>query len=403
MVRIDKDGVPLQAALRSALDAPDARGLEDRDRGLATECVYGTCRRRLWLDRVLAERIPRGLPSDVEVRNALRLGAFQLLLLDRVPAFAAVSTTIDLVRKVRGERVAGFVNGVLRSLERDPPSRLHADRWAHPEWLVSRWATEPGVDLAARLAANLAEPPVSLRLHPSVRSAALPGLGPTAQPAVFVVQEGLSSHTVRDWVRQGRALPQDPASARVVEWVEARPGHRVLELCAGRGVKTSQLAETLGPSDLLVAIDVSAAKLRDALRLVARWAPTVHVRALAADASQPLPLAPHVRFDRILVDAPCTGLGVLRRRPEILWRRTAGDIGVLAALQRALLTEAARWLAPDGVIIYAVCTTTPEETTQVLDHARNALGLTIERAFDTTPERDGQDGFFAARLTRRAP
>ncbi len=155
-------------------------------------------------------------------------------------------------------------------------------------------------------------------------------------------------------------------------------------------MKSTQVADAIGPMGRLVSLDLSWGKLAEAKRLLARWAPDVPHAAICADASVPLPLDPDLRFDRVLIDAPCSGLGVIRRRPETLWRRRPSDIATLAALQRAILAIGRARLKPGGALVYAVCTTTPEETTDV---------LTGPDGFRTTPEDDGVDGFYAVRIT----
>ena len=394
LARIDRSpGAAAQGILRALLDGPDARGLDPRDKGLVTECFYGVLRWRLRLDRVIARHARQGVPDDPELANLLRFGVFQLLFLDRVPARAAVHTSVEMARKLRGEFVAKFVNGFLRAVDRsrEEPEDL-AERYGHPHWMVERFRRELGDDaqLEARLRANMTAPPVTLRLHPSTSWDALAGAVPTPTPGV-VAFDG-DPELVRHGTKMGHWLPQDEASARVALLLDVQPGDRVLELCAGRGVKTTQLAAAAGPTGLVVGLDQAAGRLAEARRLLSRWAPTARVHLLAADASAPLPLSPDLRFDRILVDAPCSGLGVIRRRPETLWRRKPTDVTHLAKLQARILAEAERWAAPGATLVYAVCTTTPEETLGVLG-ARSPVG-----GFVTTPERDGTDGFYAAKL-----
>lgn len=396
LARLERErGAVAQAVLRRLLDAPDARQLDPRDRGFVTECFYGVLRWRLRLDAEIGRRARKGMPSDPELANVLRLGAYQLLLLDRVPARAAIHTSVSITRRLRGDRVARFVNGVLRAIDRErtTPADL-AERWAHPAWMVERLRAELGDDeqVEARLRANMTAPPTSLRLHPTARIEELPGARPSSLTPGVVLYEG-PAEPVRQGVREGRWIAQDEASARVVHLLDCGVGQRVLELCAGRGVKSSHIATLIGESGLLVAVDSSAAKLADARRLVERWAPATPWLGLAADATRTLPLRPDLRFDRILVDAPCSGLGVIRRRPETLWRRRPEDVITLAALQRRIVDEALRWLTPGGALVYAVCTTTPEETTGVIGDR------VVEATLETRPERDGADGFYAAKLS----
>ncbi len=351
--------------------------MDPRDRALVTELFYGVLRWRLRLDAVIARYARTGVPKDPELANILRMGVYQLLFLDRIPARAAVHSAVKLTRKVRGDKVSRFVNGVLRTVDRERPEPVDlAEAWSHPQWMVDLFRQEVGDDaLASRLEANMQSPPMSLRLHPSET-----GPAPT------------DSDAIRRGIRAGKWLPQDEASQRVVRLLDPQPGDRVLELCAGRGVKSSQLAEAVQAAGRLVCLDASPGRLGEASRLLQRWAPDVPVSLLAADCARPLPIDPTQRFDRVLIDAPCSGLGVIRRRPETLWRRKPDDIAELAELQRRILTEALRWVHPGGVVVYAVCTTTPQETVDIV------APHTIADSFVTRPERDGVDGFYCARL-----
>ena len=396
LARLDRTpGGAGQSILRAVLDGPDARDLDPRDRGLITECFYGVLRWRLRLDAAIGRHARKGVPKDPEMANVLRLGAFQLLFLDRVPARAAIHTSVRLAKRLRGPGVGGFVNGVLRAIQRQEvgtvPATL-AERYAHPQWMVDRFRDAVGPErLARRLEANVTAPPVTLRLHPRASLGDLPVVRSSEHVQGLVTIEG-DATLVRAGIRDGRWLPQDEASARVVALLGPTSGERVLELCCGRGVKTTQLATSVGPLGEVISVDTNVSRLGSAARLLARWAPDTPCRFLCADATRPLPLRERLRFDRILIDAPCSGLGVIRRRPETLWRRSPDDIAQLAGLQRQILEEAIRWLRPGGVLVYAVCTTTPEETTEVV------AGRPVDRMFQTSPEEDGSDGFFAARM-----
>ena len=364
--------------------------MDRRDKALCTELFYGVLRWRLRLDTVLERHARKGVPSDPELANLLRMGLYQLIVTDRIPPRAAVDTTVTLARKARGQKVAGFVNGLLRGVLRDgaEPQSL-AERWGHPEWLVTRLQAQLGDGLEARLEANMTSPPITLRMKSGAKGPN--GALPTSVPGV-VDASSVATAAVRKGTRKGWWLPQDPASARVVALLDPQPGEAVLELCGGRGVKTSQIAECVGTEGRIVTVDSSAAKLADGQRLVSRWAPGVPHYSLAARADLSLPLVEDQRFDRVLIDAPCSGLGTIRRRPETLWRRVESDITELAALQAAILAEAWKWLKPGGTLVYAVCTDTPEETREIVAQ------YTVLDSFASAPERDGCDGFYAARL-----
>ena len=400
-------GAAGQSILRTMLDGPDARDLELRDRALVTSCFYGILRWRLRLDYHIGTHARKGVPSDPELANILRLGTFQLLFLDRVPARAAVHTSVHLARQLRGPAVSKFVNGVLRAIDRDrtPPTEL-STRYGHPNWMVQRLAERMGDALEARLEANMTPPPVHLRVHPDSHDK-VAGMTKTDQPDVFTIRDSeVDSEAIRRGIRAGHWLPQDKASVAMVDLLNIdRPALRVLELCCGRGVKTTRLLEkrqSHNDNGLYIASDISIAKLHEAKRLCQRWLPDQTVYFVAADSTKRLPIAPEIQFDRILIDAPCTGLGVIRRRPEILWRRTPNDIDILSKLQWNILRQAIQRLAPGGQLVYSVCTLTDEETTGVITRVLSEYDLALEQQQQYTPENDDSDGFFGAVFTRPA-
>ena len=398
-------GAAGQSILRHLLDGPDARELDVRDRSLITSCFYGVLRWRIRLDSHIAAHARKGVPSDPELANILRLGVFQLLFLDRVPARAAVHTSVSLARKLRGQAVGKFVNGVLRSIDRhrEPPSDL-ATRYGHPAWMVERLQEHLGDTVEARLKANMTPPPVHLRVHPNAKHKT-DDLTATTHPDVYIASaEETGSRMIRQGIREGLWLPQDRASVEVCDLLAIDTTRLdMLELCCGRGVKTTRFLEKrqqMGTQGHYIAVDASLPRLHEANRLCDRWLPAHDAVFIAADASAALPIDPEIQFDRIIIDAPCSGLGVIRRRPEILWRRSPDDIATLAALQRDIVHQAAARLRPGGQLVYAVCTRTPEETTSVVQDLASTSDLHIEREVDFSPEVDGCDGFYAARMKK---
>jgi 16S rRNA (cytosine967-C5)-methyltransferase len=409
------------------------------DRGFATELVYGVLRQRARLDRALAAQAPGKLKLSAPGMIALRLAAYQLLVLG-TPAHAAVDDAVGAVRATLGPRVAGFANAVLRKLaaagEPAPPAdllgRLEAV-YSLPPWLARRLLAAVGpaeVEDAAR--ALLEAPPVSLRvpLWRVTRAAALEALA-TARPgaefaAVRWLPEGLDARGAGApeelaAFQGGLVTPQDAAAQLVGRLCGARPGERILDACAGVGGKSTHLAEqalAAGGAAHLDAADLSRRKL-DLAEDSARRLGLTGIRAVVADLTRAdAPLA-HA-YDRVLLDAPCSGLGVVRRHPESKWRRRDDEIAELAALQARLLDALAPRVRPGGVLVYSVCTFTEEEgAAQVArflaahpDFARAAPApvegvewaafLGADGAFRSWPHRHGTDAFFAARLERRA-
>jgi 16S rRNA (cytosine967-C5)-methyltransferase len=431
LVRVETTDAFADVLLGDRLAASDLAGV---DRALVTQLVYGTLAWQGRLDHHLAGFVRVPLDRlDPPVRAALRLGLYQLLFLDRVPAYAAVDASVRLARAA-GRGAAGLVNAVLRHAaargraglplpesDADPIARL-AVEWSHPRWLVDRWAVEIGLEaLPALLAANNSRGPTTLRTNRrrTTREALQAELAMTGVEAVpsrwapqaLTVRRGAARlHGLAAW-REGRFTFQGEASQLVAPLLEVAPGARVLDACAAPGGKAGHVAELLDGSGLVVALDRRATGVgrltAEAERL---GAGTIH--AVVGDARQP-PLG--VRFDAVLVDAPCTGLGTLRRHPEVRWRRRPEDVARLAAVQCAILTELAPLVRPGGTLVYAVCTLTYEETDGVLAEFRAraphfvpepvatpAEVRTAEGFLRTLPHRHDLDGFFAARLRARS-
>lgn len=393
-------------------------GLDDaRDRSLASHLAYDTLRWRGTLDWALDQVLDRAL-EDVEsaLRPVLRIGALQILR-TRVPARAAVSTAVDLARERvpggRAEGAAGFVNGVLRALARRrddlPWPDPDEDRvghlvlaTAHPAWIVSELLGRLDAPEATRLLEADNDPPGLTLRATGDRAALLEELRdggleatPTTLAADGVRVPGADPRRLAA-VREGRATPQDEASMLVVEAAGVGPGEAVLDLCAGPGGKTTHLARLVGSAGRVVAVERHhhrARRVAEAAALQGR-----DVRVLTADATS-LPLTTGLRFDHVLVDAPCTGLGTGRRRPEIRWRRTPEDVTTLSRIQRRLLGVALERTRPGGRVTYAVCTWTEAETSGVLAEVtgrRDDVRVVTERQL--LPHRDGTDGMYRAVL-----
>jgi 16S rRNA (cytosine967-C5)-methyltransferase len=414
--------------------------LGPRDRAFATELVYGTLRWRGRLDHLLGRVLDRELAAlEPGVLTLLRLGAYQILFCDGVPPSAAVDQTVRSARALGAERATGLVNAVLRRLAQQAhtlalPS-LADDPLAHlehalgmPRWIAQRWLAALGPEQAAALAeASNAVPPVTARANRAriSRDALLARLRerfPDARPCVFapdgiVLGHGFASASDPDFV-DGLFSVQDEASQLVVDLLAPEPGERVLDTCAAPGTKTTAIAERVGPGGLVVALDRSERRLALIGRAVRRLG-FENVTALACDATQTLAELPGAPFDRILVDAPCSGLGALRRNPDARWRLAPEDPAQLNEVQGALLASAVTVLRPGGTLVYSTCTLTGEENDSVVesflartpgirraDVARLPATLRplldAEGALRTWPHRHGMDGFFAVRMERDA-
>ncbi len=379
--------------------------LDPRDRALATELVYGVLRWRRRLDWALAPFVRQGLAQlEPVARTLLRIGAYQLAFLDRIPGPVAVSATQDAARQLRAGRLTGLLNGVLRKVHDQPPPLPEGDddaalavRASLPEWIVAelRAAWPDAVEAEALAlrdrAANTVRPTLS-RGGAEACAKALAEDGFAAAPAAHGTLRvtGPGDPFSTKAFREGLFVPQDPASVAVVELLGEVRGRAVLDLCAGRGVKATAL---LDRGAEVLAVDLSANKLDSARRLARRLGLGDKLATLDADLTDAsLELGQH---EVVLVDAPCSGLGTVRRHPEIAWRRTPEDVRSLVDLQGRILATAARQVAPGGALVYAVCTFARAEGAP----PPPPPGFVEDRRLDLRPS-TGLDSFQAVRLHR---
>ncbi len=392
-------------------------GLEPRDRAFATELGFGTLRRRLVLDDAIGRAANRPIDrvTPPEARHALRLGAYQLQV--GVAPHAAVSATVDLV----SGRARGFVNAVLRRLagtEFEPPAGSGADaiaaRTGMRPWAVEELTRLVGGEAEAAAAALATRAALSIRVVggadavPAVRED-LRSAGVTAQRGLvhegcLIVEEGGDPRTMPGFA-EGRWMVQDQASCFVVAALDPRRGDHVYDACAAPGGKTVYAAECVEPDGAVLGADVSPRRVRLIAETAARLGRSPWL--LVQDAATP---AFTGSFDRVLIDAPCSGLGSARRRPELLWRVPKERVSALAARQLAIVTAAEAALGPDGRLVYAVCTFTRGETDAVCDallRARPGLRPVVTDGPDGPaerhrlwPHRHGCDGMFVAAFER---
>jgi 16S rRNA (cytosine967-C5)-methyltransferase len=403
----------------SAAVAGARSGLKDpRDRALATELVSGTVRMRGAIDHQLRPRVSRDLARlDAAVLRALRLGGFQLLYLSRVPPAAVVNDAVRLTRRAGTSSAAGLVNAALRALARDrdrliwpetPLTMALATRESHPLWLVDRWLQRHG-EAATRAWLRFNNQPVRLSVAANRLKTTRDGLAARLlaegvqtvaterAPDGLVVIDGPVLAT--EAFREGWFVAQDEASQLIGDLGTVRPGGRLLDVCASPGGKTMRLAWRAGASGLVVASDVRPRRMRLLRASVSRLR-LDRARLIQIDARAPLPFADGA-FDFVLVDAPCSGLGTIRRDPDLRWRRTPDDLPALAAAELHLLTRAARVVARGGCLVYATCSSEPEENDEVVAaflSAHPAFVCTHEHC--TLPFRDHLDAFYGAVLAR---
>ncbi|RKO67291.1 16S rRNA (cytosine(967)-C(5))-methyltransferase RsmB [Desulfofundulus salinus] len=412
------------------------------DRAFATELAYGVLRHLNTLDWLLGHFLRQPLASQNPwIRNILRLGAYQIMYMERVPDAAACNESSELARRYGHPGVVGFVNGVLRNLARrgrqipfpdlnDDPVAHISLRYSHPAWLVRRWLKEYGLkETIALCQANNGPAPNTVRTNTLKVSRQelmerLREEGVTAEPASFA-PEGLkiagfpSLHGFAPF-EEGLFLVQDESSILVGHALSPFPGARVLDAAAAPGTKTTHLAQLMEDRGEITALDIHLHKIKLIAANCRRLGITC-VRPVEADARYP-DQSMHQWADFVLLDAPCSGLGVLRRRPDARWRKTGDSIAEMAGLQKEMLEGVARCLKPGGVLVYSTCTVTREENLgQVEDfltrHPEFQLedlstllpaGLdeqgTLSRGYiQLLPHRHGMDGFFMARLRKRVP
>jgi 16S rRNA (cytosine967-C5)-methyltransferase len=409
---IDAGDVDLGAAVARAR----ATLTDERDGGLLLELVTGTLRMRNAIDYQLAQRVSRPLAKlDAAVLRILRLSAFQILYQSRLPAAAVINDAVDLTRRAGKSSASGLTNAVLRALSRNRHRLTWPDRdplvahlsivHSHPGWLVERWLARYGeANTEAWLAFNNHPAAMCLAVNRHFTSrealaAELAAAGVDTTPTVRA-QHGLSVIDGRalatEAFNQGLFVVQDEASQLIAELVRPAPSHRVLDLCASPGGKTLALSASAAH---VTACDVREPRVRLLSRTLERCrVPNVSISLVPGQGE--LPFARHA-FDLVLIDAPCSGLGTIRRDPDIRWRRSPADLERFAADQRALLARTADLVKPGGALVYATCSSEPEENDDVVNGFVDGHDdYTIQQRHQTLPFADGLEAFFGAVLRR---
>lgn len=413
-----------------------AARLAGPDRGLFAELVFGVLRRQGTLDHILAQLLDKPVAKlEPYTLIILRVGLYQLVYLDRIPESAAVNEAVNLAKQ-NIPRAGGLVNAVLRNYLRkrdsitfpDPavePVAAIAARHSHPDWLVRQWLVQLGAVEAEKLAeASSQPPPLTLRVNTlrTNRDELLKRFAGNAIPAVPCL---FSPHGMRVEGRhhipglpgfnEGLFAVQDEASQIAAFLLAPQPGERILDACAAPGGKATFMAQLMDNQGEVLAMDISAAKLP----LIQETAERLGIKIINTRVANLFDSKAHPAdaFDRILLDAPCSGLGVIRRNPEAKWRLTAADITRLSINQKSMLKNASKMLRRGGTLLYSTCSTSVEENEQVvqdfLSHhpefvLENLVQLfpafgelfTPEGMFRAWPHRHGMDGFFAARLRK---
>jgi 16S rRNA (cytosine967-C5)-methyltransferase len=407
-----------------------------RDRRLLTELVYGTLRMRNHLDWIISS-LYKGKPKSMEIglKNILRTALYQILYTDRIPAFAVVDEAVKITQQEypgRDRLVNAILRNALRTMDKimypaieKEPARYIAIVNSHPEWIVARWIQRFGMDETIDLCkSNNKTPPLTLRVNTvkadrdeivrklhkdgyDVRSTDFSRSG-------IIISNPSSPIKKLQLYTDGYLQIQDEASQLVAYITDPKPGETILDLCSGVGIKTTHLAELMENSGNILAVDINHKKSQ-ALRTLADRLDTTIAAQLMGDASEDLGKNYHEKFDKVLVDAPCSGLGTLRRNPEIKWRIQEHDIKNCTILQKKILHSAAHYPKRGGIIVYCTCSIESEENENVVleflsthpDYRQmtppaimNFDMLDGNGFFKTYPHRHGTDGFFAAVLQR---
>ena len=407
--------------------AADEQALGGRERAQAQRLAYGTVQRRGTLDAALGRLADRPLHRlDPPLLAALRVGLYELLFADGTPDHAAVDQAVELVKRAGAAHAAGFANAILRRASRERgalaeellghDSTPEAAAIAHsaPLWLAQMWWEELGPEPARSLLAACNEPPElafrvnTLRTSLDAVLAKLRDAGIDAQPASsvlhsasissqmqdargslaeMIVVEGRAGGVVPELIEAGELTPQSRGSAAVVEVLDPQPGEHVLDLCAGPGIKTGQIAARMGDRGELISVESDSARAAEVAEQARRLG-LRSVTVIEADATQP-GMAPG--FDRVLLDAPCSDLGALASRPDARWRKSPATIERLVEVQTELLRRARAALRPGGTLVYATCTISASEN-------EDQDQLAGEPHIQLRPDRDRTTGFFICRL-----
>ena len=420
------------------LDAYLSRGIlsSAQDRRLLTHLAYGTLRLRGRLDWIIRD-VYTGTFDQMEpgIRNILRVALYQLMEMDRVPAYAATNEAVEMTRARYPGRTK-LVNAILRNAVRrmdtirypsfgdDPLSHISVVH-SHPLWLVRLWSDEIGIEETRALCENNNKiPPLTIRVNglkitaPDLL-AELAASGCTAVPSRYAPESLILSDLPvpvgeTGWYGEGKMQVQDEASQLISSLVDPKPGETVLDVCAGEGIKTTHLAHLMSNKGRIVAMDISRKKIESSRELSRRLGATI-IEPVIRDATQPPSPDLCGRFNRVLADVPCSGLGTVRRNPEIKWRATPEELGDFPPLQREILNRSASYLMKGGIMVYSTCTINSAENEHVVEEFLDdnpdfecvcpvtvPAALVDERGFfRTVPHRHGTDGFFGAVLKKK--
>ena len=406
------------------------RALPPRDRDLLQHLVLGTLTWRQKLDHILNVYLPSPIhKQQPAVRNLLRLGVYQLEHLDRVPPYAIVNESVTLARKTQGASASRFVNAILRGIAENRKSVSYpnaqtqpvehlAITQSHPPWMVKRWIDRYGFDNTQKLCQinntkpiltirtnTLKNTPQELQKHLSQENIQADTIDQHPQMLAIPHPSTLFQTTA---FQKGLFFVQGVGAASVTDLLNPQKNETILDMCSAPGGKTTAMAEKMQNTGSIIAVDLYPTRLKTVVQNAKRLQIT-NIHTLAANANQ---LPTNQKFDRILLDVPCSTLGILNHHPDMRWQRQIQDIHTLAQQQQTLLTQAATYLKPNGTLVYSTCTLEPEENENIittflsthpqfhLDPAHHHLPFTKNDYLHLLPQEYTHDGTFAARLRK---
>lgn len=428
--RIDRTDAYLDKLLEIELKNSNLSGI---DKALLFEIVHGVMR---WMGRIdwILNGFYKGQFSKVvpNIKNALRVALYQILFLDKVPDYAAVNEAVEFVKKLQGQKYADIANGVLRNIIRNKEGIRYPNSdedlinylsayYSHPTWMIKRWLARYGREETEKLLiANNDKPTLTLRVNNIVTnkeefkklldSVELKYVDSKALPQ-FIRMANLSNITDWEYFGKGYFSVQDESTGFPVVLLDPKPGMRVLDLCAAPGGKTAFIADLMKNEGEIVALDRFESRLKILNKNLERLKVSI-AQTIAIDSLQ---YSDENGFDRVLVDAPCSGLGTLTKKPDLKWKKDLGDIRKIVNIQQDLLKKGASLVKPGGYLVYSTCTIEPEENAEQiykflsenpnfkLEDASLSLAKTFvsdEGFVETFPHIHGFDGSFAAKLVR---
>jgi 16S rRNA (cytosine967-C5)-methyltransferase len=434
LVRIEKDHGFSHLLIDHALRTGQ---MDKKDEGLLTEIVYGTVQRQLTIDYYLAAFVNPKKKLDIWVKALLRMSVYQMVFLDKVPDHAIIHEAVEIAKKRGHKGIASFVNGVLRTMQRkgvpdtnqivDQNERL-AIETSHPNWLVDRWVANYGYPVAKEICeTNLKRKAMSVRIQPLkiTREEAMKRLNEEGletkksmfSPQGIIIEKGNILKTAL--FKMGYITIQDQSSMLVAEMLHTAPGMKVLDACSAPGGKVTHIAEKMKDKGQIHAYDLHQKKIKEVNKKASNLQLSI-INAQPGDARKLQALHENESFDRILIDAPCSGLGVIRGKPEIKYDKQPADIERLSAIQSDILYRVAPLLKKGGLLIYSTCTVDKQENETVVkqflaDHSnyqmdetffneipddlKSSPGISVQ-GIQIFPQTNDTDGFFLTRLIK---